>query len=40
MKPSWMTYGVLKNLSRDDLLDLLKANGFEGAVYSLSLAGV
>ncbi|MCZ6633472.1 MAG: sugar phosphate isomerase/epimerase [bacterium] len=33
MKPSWMTYGVLKDLSRDDLLDLLKANSFEGVEF-------
>jgi sugar phosphate isomerase/epimerase len=33
MKPSWMTYGVLKNLSRQDLLDVLKDNGFEGVEF-------
>ena len=33
MKPSWMTYGVLKNLSRVDLLSVLKDNGFEGVEF-------
>ena len=33
MKLSWMTYGVLKDLSRKDLLDVLKANGVEGVEF-------
>jgi sugar phosphate isomerase/epimerase len=33
MKPSWMTYGVLKDLSRQDLLGVLKDNGFEGVEF-------
>jgi len=33
MKASWMTYGVLKHLSREDLLSVLKDNGFEGVEF-------
>ena len=33
MKPSWMTYGVLKALSRRDLLQMLKDHGFEGVEF-------
>jgi sugar phosphate isomerase/epimerase len=33
MKPSWMTYGVLKDLSRHDLLQTLKDHGFEGVEF-------
>ena len=33
MKPSWMTYGVLKELSRRDLLQMLKDHGFEGVEF-------
>ena len=33
MKPSWMTYGVLKDLSRRDLLQMLKDHGFEGVEF-------
>jgi len=33
MKPSWMTYGVLKDLSRNELLTVLKDNGFEGVEF-------
>lgn len=33
MKPSWMTYGVLKDLSREELLTVLKDNGFEGVEF-------
>ncbi len=33
MKPSWMTYGVLKDLSRSDLLAMLKDHGFEGVEF-------
>jgi len=33
MRASWMTYGVLKDLSRADLLDLLSKNGFEGVEF-------
>ena len=33
MRPSWMTYGVLKNLSRTDLLQMLKDHGFEGVEF-------
>ena len=33
MRPSWMTYGVLKDLSRADLLAVLKENGFEGVEF-------
>ena len=33
MRPSWMTYGVLKALSRADLLSVLKDNGFEGVEF-------
>ena len=33
MKPSWMTYGVLKDLSREDLLKTLKDHGFEGVEF-------
>lgn len=37
MKPSWMTYGVLKDLPRAQLLDLLAANGFAGVEYRTDL---
>ncbi|MBT3603708.1 MAG: hypothetical protein HN521_11630, partial [Candidatus Latescibacteria bacterium] len=33
MKLSWMTYGVLKGLSRQELLDVLSENGFEGVEF-------
>lgn len=33
MKPSWMTYGVLKDLSRKDLLDILGKNGITGVEF-------
>lgn len=33
MKLSWMTYGVLKDLSRKDLLTVLSENGFEGVEF-------
>ena len=33
MKLSWMTYGVLKGLSRQELLDVLSENGFEGIEF-------
>ena len=33
MKPSWMTYGVLKALPRKELLAVLKENGFEGVEF-------
>ena len=33
MKPSWMTYGVLKSLSRKDLLKMLQDHGFEGVEF-------
>ena len=33
MKLSWMTYGVLKDLSRKELLDVLSENGFEGVEF-------
>ncbi len=37
MKPSWMTYGVLKDLSRQDLLRTLKDHGFEGVEFRTDL---
>ena len=37
MKPSWMTYGVLKELSRADLLQTLKDHGFEGVEFRTDL---
>ncbi|MDA0710589.1 MAG: sugar phosphate isomerase/epimerase [bacterium] len=37
MKSSWMTYGVLKELSRHDLLQVLKENGFEGVEFRTDL---
>ena len=33
MKPSWMTYGVLKDLSRKDLLNILGENGINGVEF-------
>ena len=33
MRLSWMTYGVLKALSRRDLLQMLKDHGFEGVEF-------
>ena len=33
MRPSWMTYGVLKDLSREDLLQTLKDHGFAGVEF-------
>ena len=33
MKPSWMTYGVLKDLSRPELLSVLRDNDFAGIEF-------